>query len=138
MSAYIYLIGAIIVMAAIGAAGYKGYGMGEVAIKAEWQAATLKAKEESDAQAEAERTVARKTASDLQKTLSKERLLKNDLTNALQAHIRLSKPLPPGCPAPELDAGLFDLWQRSNAGPDGAPGGKLPDAGGTAAKPAKP
>ena len=138
MNPYVLLIAALVVMAAVGAAGFKGYSLGEEHIRVEWQAATLKAKEEADAKAQAERENARRTAATLQTSLSKEKRLTNDLNSALQAHIRTAKPLPVGCPNPELDAGLFDIWNRSNAGPEGDAGGKLSGTGGKPAETGKP
>lgn len=135
---YAYLGAAIFVLLAIGAAGVKGHSIGKAEVRAEWAEATAKAKEASDAQADKERQNARKAASTLQNSLSKERTLKIGLNNALQAHIRAAKPIPAGCPAPELDSVMFDLWQRSNAGPEGDPGRSLPPAGGIPASPEKP
>lgn len=134
---YGYLIAALVVAFMVGGAGYKGYNLGQDNIRTEWQAATIKAKEEADAERQRLQDSARQQAGNLQKTLAKEKALKNDLSNALQAHIRAMPKPPAGCPAPELSPGLLDLWQRANEGPDGAAGGKLPSTGGTVAAPDK-
>jgi len=138
MNPYAILIAALVVMAAVGAAGWKGYGLGQDNIRAEWQAATIKAKEESDAERQRLQDAARKQAGNLAQTLTKEKRLTSDLNSALQAHIRAAKPIPAGCPAPAMDDGLFDLWQRSNAGPEGVTGRGLHDPGGKPAAFEKP
>lgn len=129
-----YLAIALAVMVAVGAAGYKGYSLGEDHVRAENAIAV----EASRAAAEKERAAtelsARTQAASLQNALGRQRRLSVDLGTALEAHIRALPAPRPDCPAIALTGELLDDWNRSNHAPaPGAAGRGVPGAGGTAA-----
>lgn len=131
MGITIYLIAAIAVAVMVAGAGYKGYGLGQDNMRAEYAAAVEKARTEAEAKRQAEEVKARQLAQNLQTSLAKQRKLANDLGTSLQAHIRAIPKPPAGCPEPRLTDGLLSDVNRALAGAEGAPGTGLPPASGT-------
>lgn len=91
-----YLIAAIVFMAALAGAGFKGYQLGGNAKQVEWDAANVAAvlKAEDDRKAQDEK--ARKSASILQAKLATQAITTRELTSALDKELQ-NKPLPTAC-----------------------------------------
>ena len=128
-----YLAIALAVMVAVGAAGYKGYSLGEDHVRAENAIAV----EASRAAAEKERAAtelsARTAAASLQNALGRQRNLNRDLGDSLAKHIAAMPAPPANCPEPRLTDELWDDVNRASHAATRPALGGLPSPTGAAA-----
>lgn len=118
-----YLLAGVAILAMVSGLAYKTYEAGADKVRTEWAEATLKAK--SEAEAERARQEAVRTTQDREATrrLADARKRNQQLLSSLEAHIRASGTAL-DCPMP---AGVFDAWNRANAGPQGLSTGTVHD-----------
>lgn len=138
----IYLVAALVFVAALAGAYVQGRTDGGTSVRVEWQAAAAASVKAAADQAESERATARQAAATLQASLGKQRQLNGALQNALDRHIGALPAVPVGCPPAALSAELWDDWRRANRGPNegdagsGVSGTGKPATGAAGAKPA--
>lgn len=122
----IYMVAAIVFLAALAGTGWKAYGLGADHIRAEFAQAQEDARKAAESQRQADQQAARKAASTLQAALTRQKALSRDLGDSLAKHIAALPAPPPGCPEPRLTDGLRDTINRALAGGAGAAGTVVP------------
>lgn len=135
---YAWLIGALVVVALVAGAGWKGWDLRGDREAAKSAAAVEKARAEADARRQAEEVKARASAATLETALAKQRRLNVSLGHSLQAHIRAIPARPAGCPPERLTDELLVDVNRALTGAEGTPGGKLPATSGSPADANRP
>lgn len=129
MMPYGYLVAALLVLAALAGAGWKGYQFGSAAVQTRWDRANAEAVAAADAERKAQEAKARRAAATYQAKIATAEITNRQIADALQRELA-RKPLPPECVIPDS---VRDIWNAANSGREAAPAGSLLSAGGAAA-----
>lgn len=124
MGIYFYLAGAILFLAALAGAGFKGFQLGGDRVRVEWNQANQAAQGQIAADKQAQERKARKSAQIQQAKIATQEIINRQLKNDLSRELA-KNPLPAAC---LISDGLRDVINAALDGKSPA-AGVLPSAG---------